>query len=59
MAITLLALPRETTDAEKRKGVETELGNARRDILQRNEDRVALKRDLAKLDRQDAFELKT
>jgi hypothetical protein len=46
-------------DAMERKGIETELGNASREIQQRNEDRAelrALKRDLAKLERQGAFE---
>jgi len=46
-------------DAMERKGIETELGNAAREILQHNEDRAALhalKRDLARLERQDAFE---
>lgn len=58
------ALDREPTkhlgphvSAMERKGVETDLGNAHRDLLQRNEDRAtlnALKRELAALDRQDA-----
>lgn len=46
-------------DAMERKGIETDLGNANREIQQCNEDRAtlrALKRDLAKLERQDAFE---
>ncbi len=46
-------------DAMERKGIETDLGNAAREIQQRNDDRAtlrALKRDLAKLERQDAFE---
>jgi hypothetical protein len=46
-------------DALERKGIETDLGNVSREIQQRNEDRAelrALKRDLAKLERQDAFE---
>ncbi len=46
-------------DAMERKGIETELGNAAREILQHNEDRAtlhALKRDLARLERREAFE---
>lgn len=46
-------------DAIERKGIETDLGNASREIQQRNEDRAqlsALKHDLARLERQDAFE---
>ncbi len=55
------ALDREPTkhlgphvSAMERRGVETEIGNAHRDTLQRNEDRAtlhALKRELAELDR--------
>jgi MobA/MobL family len=47
------------TDAMERKGIETDLGNASREIQQQNEDRAqlrALKRDLARLERQDAFD---
>ena len=46
-------------DAIERKGIETDLGNASREIQQRNEDRAelrALKRGLVKLERQDAFD---
>ncbi|MGH7970279.1 MAG: MobA/MobL family protein, partial [Limisphaerales bacterium] len=46
-------------DAMERKGIETDLGNASREVQQCNEDRAAvraLKRDLAKLERQDAFD---
>jgi MobA/MobL family len=46
--------------AMERKGIETDLGNAQRGILERNEDRAtlhALKRELASLDRQDALDL--
>jgi|SRR5579871_394692 len=45
--------------AMERKGIETDLGNAAREIQQRNEDLSTLrdlKRDLARLERQDAFE---
>lgn len=59
------ALDREPTkhlgphvSAMERRGVETEIGSAHRDILQRNEDRAtlhALKRELATLDRQEAL----
>lgn len=46
-------------DAMERKGIETDLGNASREIQQRNEDRAqlrTLKRNLAKLERADAFD---
>ncbi len=46
-------------DAMERKGIETDLGNASREIQQRNEDRAQLRmlrRDLAKLERADAFD---